>query len=119
MGSLHAKFLQDPSPTDVITFDGDAALDAAGEICVCADIARDYAREHGGDFSAELTLYIVHGYLHLAGFADTTAATRARMRQAETDALRVLAAAHALPRFSLAVTPKKRKRAARRARAGK
>jgi probable rRNA maturation factor len=96
MGALHAEFLDDPSPTDVITFDGDPLLDAAGEICVCADVARDYARAHRQDFATELALYIAHGYLHLAGFDDTTASKRRRMRQAERTAMSVLTAAGAV-----------------------
>jgi probable rRNA maturation factor len=90
MKELHAGFLDDPTPTDVITFQGDRLLGAAGEICVCADVARDYARIHRGDFASELSLYIVHGYLHLAGFDDTTAPKRRHMRQAERTAMAVL-----------------------------
>lgn len=93
MGRVHADFLDDPSPTDVITFDGDPAFGEAGEVCVCADVARDYAAGHGGTFSRELTLYLVHGYLHLAGFDDTRPALKRRMRAAERRAMAVLEAA--------------------------
>lgn len=111
MGRLHEKFLDDPAPTDVITFDGDRDLDSAGEICVCADVARRYAREHRGDFSKEVTLYLVHGYLHLAGYDDTTGPARTRMRRAEKEALAVLAAAAAMPRFVFApAKPEKKSR---------
>ncbi len=99
MTDLHARFLADPAPTDVITFDGDPHLGVAGEICVCADVALDHARTTGGDPAAELVLYLVHGYLHLCGFDDTTPAQRRFMRAAERRALAVLAAAGALPRF--------------------
>lgn len=91
MGRLHAGFLGDPSPTDVITFDGDPALGAAGEVCICADVARDYAAAHGGDFARELLLYFVHGYLHLAGLDDTAPALRRAMRSAERRAMTLLA----------------------------
>jgi probable rRNA maturation factor len=97
MGELHAEFLDDPSPTDVITFEGDPAAGLAGEICVCADVARDYARTHQTDFAAELALYIAHGYLHLAGFDDTTVPARRRMRRAEKIAMRILVSEHAMP----------------------
>jgi probable rRNA maturation factor len=100
MTALHHRFMQHPTPTDVITFDGDPDHDQAGEICVCPDVARDYARSHGGDFSSELTLYVAHGFLHLAGFDDTTPALRRRMRAAEREALEVLRAAAAVPRFA-------------------
>jgi len=90
MGRLHADFLDDPSPTDVITFEGDPALGSAGEVCVCADVARDYVAEHGGAFSRELALYFVHGYLHLAGYDDTRPALKRAMRAAERRAMAVL-----------------------------
>jgi probable rRNA maturation factor len=97
MAELHAKFLADPSPTDVITFEGDPLLGTAGEICVCAEVAREFAQAHGKDFAAELTLYIAHGYLHLAGFDDTTPAARKRMRAAEREAMAVLGTTGSIP----------------------
>lgn len=98
MAGLHARFLDDPSPTDVITFPGDPLAGSAGEICVCADVARDYAAAHGHDFLKELALYLAHGYLHLAGLDDTTPGARRRMRTAERQALAVLTRAGAWPR---------------------
>lgn len=90
MGRVHADFLQDPSPTDVITFEGDPTLGSAGEVCVCADVARDYADAHGSGFARELMLYVVHGYLHLAGCDDTRPELKRRMRAAERRAMAVL-----------------------------
>ena len=93
MGRVHADFLDDPSPTDVITFEGDRMMGSAGEICVCAEVARGYAGDHGGDFARELLLYFVHGYLHLAGYDDTTPAAKRRMRAGERQAMALLDAA--------------------------
>jgi probable rRNA maturation factor len=101
LAKLHDDFLDDPSLTDVITFEGDAALASAGEICVSADTAARYAKENGRDFSEELTLYLVHGWLHLAGYDDLAPAKKRVMRRAEARALRLLRAAGALPRFRL------------------
>ncbi|HEY0864882.1 MAG TPA: rRNA maturation RNase YbeY [Lacunisphaera sp.] len=98
---IHADFMDDPTATDVITFEGDPAAGLAGEICVSADTAKAYARTHRGDFSAELTLYLVHGWLHLAGYDDLQPAKKRRMRAAEARAMRLLRAARALPGFSL------------------
>ncbi len=100
MTEVHRDFLDDPSPTDVITFDGDPAFASAGEICVCAELAWAYAATHDKDPAAELALYLAHGYLHLAGFDDTAPVVRRRMRAAEKEALAVLHAAHAIPRFA-------------------
>lgn len=99
MGAVHAEFLDDPAPTDVITFDGDPAFGSAGEICVCAEVARDFAQENNLDFAAEFALYLAHGYLHLAGFDDTTAPARRNMRQAERVALALLTRAGAIPQL--------------------
>ncbi len=98
---IHADFMDDPTATDVITFEGDPAAGLAGEICVSADTAQAYARAHRGDFSAELTLYLVHGWLHLAGYDDLQPAKKRRMRAAEARAMKLLRAAKALPVFRL------------------
>ena len=101
LARLHDDFLQDPSVTDVITFEGDPTLGTAGEICVSADRAAAYARENGREFSTELTLYLVHGWLHLAGYDDLQPHLKRRMRAAEARAMKLLQAADALPRFVL------------------
>jgi probable rRNA maturation factor len=109
LARLHGKFLGDPSATDVITFAGAPApgqapteSGQAGEICVSAGAARAFARQHRRDFSEELTLYVVHGWLHLAGHDDLQPAKKRRMRAAEARAFRLLRAAGAVPRFRLA-----------------
>jgi probable rRNA maturation factor len=100
LAQLHADFLADPSPTDVITFEGDPSHGTAGEICVSADAA---LRQVGPNrnFSAELTLYLVHGWLHLAGYDDLQPAKKRRMRRAEARAMKLLRAKRALRHFSL------------------
>ena len=85
---MHAEYLHDDSPTDVITFDLQDADDPVvagpvGELYVSVDCARRIAAERGVPFERELALYVVHGALHLCGFDDHTAADRAAMREAE------------------------------------
>lgn len=99
---IHGQFMQDVSPTDVITFPGDSDEGLAGEICVCPEVARDYALQNSEDFSHELALYLAHGYLHLCGFNDTEESERTEMRRAESVAMKTLLAHKAIPRFSLA-----------------
>jgi len=106
LARLHAGFLADPSPTDVITFAGRPALGAAGEICVSADAAARYASAHGRDFSDELTLYLVHGWLHLAGHDDRDPRAKRAMRRAEARALGLLREKGALPRFVFSAAKK-------------
>ncbi|MDB6170389.1 MAG: hypothetical protein JWM88_3253 [Verrucomicrobia bacterium] len=90
LAKLHGQFMHDPAVTDVITFEGDAAHGTAGEICVSVDTAAAYAREHDGDFSSELVLYVIHGWLHLAGYDDLKPARKRVMRRAEARALKLL-----------------------------
>ena len=101
LAALHANFLGDPTPTDVITFEAQPGMGAAGEICVSADTARAFAKAKKLDFSRELTLYIVHGWLHLAGYDDLQPAKKRQMRAAEVRAMKLLDAADAVPVFSL------------------
>jgi len=101
LARLHADFLDDPSTTDVITFEGNPALASAGEICVSVDTARTFATTHDRPFSEELTLYLVHGWLHLAGYDDLKPANKRRMRAAEKRAMDLLRDADALPKFTL------------------
>lgn len=114
LAKIHADFMDDPTATDVITFEGDPAAGLAGEICVSADTAWNYvgarlARVRGRaqgtplqqSFATELTLYLVHGWLHLAGYDDLRPARKRRMRAAEARAMKLLAAAGAIPPFRL------------------
>ncbi len=105
LARIHDDFLDDPTTTDVITFEGNHSLESAGEICVSADTAATFAATHDRDFSDELTLYIVHGWLHLAGYDDLKPAKKRRMRAAEARAMDLLRAAKALPRFTLGKRP--------------
>ncbi len=109
LARLHAAFLGDRSPTDVITFAGTSAAGLApiasglaGEICVSADAARTFAADHGRDFAAEMTLYITHGWLHLAGHDDLTPPAKKRMRAAEARAMALLRERRLIPGFALA-----------------
>jgi len=124
LAKLHAEFLADPTPTDVITFEGDPALSTAGEICVSVDAALRHVSpptsrpsrtptlssqlstlSSSPAFSTELTLYLVHGWLHLAGHDDLVPAKKRAMRRAEARALRLLRATDTLPHFTLRPRP--------------
>lgn len=91
IADLHAQFLDDPTTTDVITFEGEPMFGTAGEICVSADTAQTFATKTNHDFSTELTLYVVHGWLHLAGYDDLEPVKKRRMRAAEKRAMSVIA----------------------------
>ena len=115
IAQIHGDFMNDPTATDVITFEGNKVAGLAGEICVSVDTAAQYVglpavdqsgpsvrtkrldRSAGSgresaptkqsNFSSELTLYVIHGWLHLAGYDDLQPAKKRRMRAAEKRAM--------------------------------
>ncbi|MGC6425116.1 MAG: rRNA maturation RNase YbeY [Lentimonas sp.] len=93
IAQVHADFMDDPTPTDVITFPANPEMESAGEIIVSVDHAQSRAAELGEAFNRELSLYLVHGWLHLAGYDDRDEADRQAMRAAEQEALAILDAA--------------------------
>ncbi len=98
---LHRQFMQDETPTDVITFPGDRGMDFAGEICVSVDFATSSAKKMNLTVARELTLYLVHGWLHLAGFNDKTEADRKKMRAEETRLLKAIETTEKQPHFQI------------------
>ena len=76
MAQLHRRFLHQPGPTDVITFQH-------GEIFVSTETARRQARRFGTTADQEMRLYLAHGLLHLHGFDDKEARSSAQMQRAQ------------------------------------
>ena len=101
LARLHADYLDDPTTTDVITFEGDESMNHAGDVCVSVDTALAYSQKHDIPFAEELLRYVIHGWLHLAGYDDLEPRKKRRMRAAEERALKLLRAAELLPRFAL------------------
>ncbi len=81
---LHGEFLDDPTPTDVITFPLD---EGSVELAISVERAHREAHARGHVFCAELALYIVHGLLHACGYDDIEASDRDKMRAAESEVL--------------------------------
>lgn len=90
IAKVHEAFMDDPTATDVITFPADPKMDFAGEIIVSVDHARNQAKKMDEPFSRELSLYLIHGWLHLAGYDDCSDEDRAAMRKAEQKALAIV-----------------------------
>ena len=96
LAQMHGEWLDDPSATDVITFDlrGDVELGGPeGELYISVERAHAVAARRKLDPLRELLLYVVHGVLHLAGHDDHEPHARRRMRVAERRALAQLALA--------------------------
>lgn len=84
---LHAQFFDDPSPTDCISFPMDDSNEEGyrmmGDVFICPETASAYVASNGGDAYHEVTLYLVHGLLHLLGFDDIDEEDRLLMRSEE------------------------------------
>jgi len=61
-----------------------------GEVVVCSEYATRTAPEFGWDPLSEITLYVIHGLLHLCGYDDLTAAELTVMRQREREVLALI-----------------------------
>jgi probable rRNA maturation factor len=72
IAAVHGDFMNDPTPTDVITFHH-------GEVIISLDTAKRQGAEHGQPWEKETALYVIHGLLHLAGWDDLEEEERKRM----------------------------------------
>ncbi len=63
MAELHRRYLDDPEPTDVLSFTMDEE-GLLGDVVICPAVAA----EQNPDVGTELRLLLVHGILHLLGY---------------------------------------------------
>lgn len=81
---LNRKHLEHDYPTDILSFVfdfEDGVLD--GELIASAEYAKRSADEIGWPAFHELSLYLVHGTLHLVGYDDRAEDDRTQMRELE------------------------------------
>lgn len=88
--NLHKQFFNNPYPTDCITIPY-RDPNFLGEIFVCPEVASEYVTEKGGSLEEELTLYVIHGFLHLLGYNDIEPHDIKQMRNEENFHLTELA----------------------------
>lgn len=77
METLHVEWLNEPGPTDVLSFPMDeliipeAGAEAMpgllGDVVLCYPVARDQAQSAGHSTEHELHILLAHGILHLLG----------------------------------------------------
>lgn len=89
MTELHVRWMDEPGPTDVLSFPMDelrlpAAGEAAapgilGDIVICPQVASEQAGAAGHSLADELTVLLTHGILHLLGFDHATPTEHAEM----------------------------------------
>lgn len=87
---LHAQYFDDPSQTDCISFPIDdqetCGYRVLGEVFICPQTAFEYLKKHKksqDELYEEITLYMVHGLLHLLGYDDIDQEDQKVMRQKE------------------------------------
>lgn len=75
MEDLHIKWMDEPGPTDVLSFPMDElrpgnieAEGVLGDIVICPQVARLQADAAGHEETDEIMLLATHGLLHLLGF---------------------------------------------------
>jgi probable rRNA maturation factor len=84
MEELHVRYLDEPGPTDVLSFAQDPAgpggpaegEQVLGDVVIAPSVA---ARNNPDDPAAELRLLLVHGILHLLGYDHERDGDRAAM----------------------------------------
>jgi probable rRNA maturation factor len=78
MTDLHVKWMDEPGPTDVLSFpmdelrpgDDDSLSESGilGDIVVCPQVAALQASAAGHEMINEILLLVTHGMLHLVGY---------------------------------------------------
>lgn len=78
MTELHIKWMDEPGPTDVLSFPMDELRPGSdllpspegilGDIVVCPQVAAEQALKAGHSTMEEILLLVTHGMLHLVGF---------------------------------------------------
>ena len=99
MTELHVKWMDEPGPTDVLSFPMDE-LDTArrpdeagpgpallGDVVLCPAVAADQAGQAGHSLDDELHLLTVHGVLHLLGYDHAEPADEREMFRLQNELL--------------------------------
>jgi probable rRNA maturation factor len=101
MQTLNQRYLQHHYPTDVLAFylketkpfryEKSQRLSPwlQGEIIICPLLAKRNAKIYQSTIKEELSLYVIHGLLHLLGFRDHASRDIRRMRQKEEELMRL------------------------------
>lgn len=102
---LNREFMGIDAPTDVLAFpaghhDPDTNRVYLGDVIVSYPQAKQQAVEAGHSFSAEISLLIIHGVLHLLGHDHDQLERRAKMWSAQNEILTRLGLEIKSPEFS-------------------
>jgi probable rRNA maturation factor len=111
MTELHEKWMDEPGPTDVLSFpmdelrppglsgasasssrgngdDRESLPDLLGDVVLCPAVAQQQARQAGHSSQAEMEMLCVHGILHLLGYDHADSEEEAEMFGLQAELLR-------------------------------
>ncbi len=91
--NINKQYLNHDAYTDIVTFDyskEDLKQSISGDIFISVDRVKENAIKFSKSFDEELHRVIIHGVLHLLGYADKTKSAKAEMTKQEDSCLKVL-----------------------------
>jgi len=81
---INLEYLNHKTLTDIITFDNsETPKTIEGDIFISIDRIKDNATKFDRPFDEELHRVLIHGVLHLIGYGDKDATSKAKMRKKE------------------------------------
>jgi probable rRNA maturation factor len=97
MEELHLRWLDEPGPTDVLSFPMDqlrpgnddfvTPAGLLGDVVLCPEVAESQAQTAGHSLQDELNMLLTHGMLHLLGFDHAEPAEEKEMFGIQRDIL--------------------------------
>jgi probable rRNA maturation factor len=91
LADLHAVYLNDPSETDIMTFNLGEPDTIDGDMYISVDQAAIQAKEQGHSLTDELKILVIHGILHLLGYDDLTSSDKKVMFKEQDRVFKALA----------------------------
>ncbi len=88
--NMHIQFLDDPTYTDIMTFNLGDENTLEIELYISVDRAIDHSKKFKVSLLNELSRLLIHGMLHLSGYDDHTEHEQKEMRQRENHYLNFL-----------------------------
>lgn len=84
---INRQYLNHDYYTDIITFDYTENGIVSGDLFISVDTVKSNSEKFGTVYEEELHRVMIHGILHLCGFADKTPEDEKVMREKENEAL--------------------------------
>lgn len=80
---INVEYLAHDTFTDIITFDSSVENEISGDLFISIERVKENAKQFSKKTADELHRVIIHGLLHLCGYADKTDSEKEKMREKE------------------------------------